>query len=70
MLTQQKQFDEARKECLAALEIKPESPEAHRTLGQVLLAQGDPPAAEEQFRSALKFKPDDGDSRQGLADAL
>ena len=70
ILKEQKQFDEAKKECVAALEIKPESPEAHRTLGEILLAQADPAAAEEKFRSALKFKPGDIESRQGLSDAL
>jgi tetratricopeptide (TPR) repeat protein len=70
VLKEQKRFDETRKECLAALEIKPDSADANRTLGEVFLAQGDPVAAEEQFRSALKWKPDDAMSGQGLADAL
>ncbi len=66
VLKDKKQFDEARKESLAALELKPESVEAHRTLGEVLFLQGDQVAAAEQFRTALKFNPDDGLSRQGL----
>ncbi len=70
LLKEHKQFDEARKECLAALELKPESIEAHRTLGDILLAQGNAAGAEEQFSSALKYKPEDSISRQGLGDAL
>jgi tetratricopeptide (TPR) repeat protein len=70
VLKEQKQFDEASKECLAALDLKPESLEAHRTLGEMLLAQGDPAGAEVRFRLALKIKPDDSLSRQGLAIVL
>ena len=66
VLKDRKQFDEAQKECLAALDLKPESVEALRTLGEILLAQGDPMAAAEKFRTALKFKPDDALSSQGL----
>jgi tetratricopeptide (TPR) repeat protein len=66
VLKDQKQLDEARKECLAALELKPESVEAHRTLGEILFIQGDPNAAAQEFRTALKFKPDDVLSRQDL----
>jgi tetratricopeptide (TPR) repeat protein len=70
ILYDQKRFDEARKECLAALDLKPESIEARRTLGQILLIQRDPAGAEEQFRIALKIKPDDNLSRIGLVEAL
>jgi tetratricopeptide (TPR) repeat protein len=70
VLKEQKQFDEAKKECLAGLALKPESPDALRTLGEIFLSQGDPAGAEKQFRNALKFKPEDGLSQQGLANAL
>ncbi len=57
--TRPNQLDEARKECLAALELKPESSPAHRTLGNIMLAKGDLAAAAAEFRTALTFAPND-----------
>jgi tetratricopeptide (TPR) repeat protein len=64
------QLENARKECLIALQLKPESPDAHRTLGSIMLAKGELAAAEEEFRTTLKYKPDDPLGHAGLADSL
>ena len=67
VLWQSRQYDEARARCASALELRPEFPEAHRTMGAILLTQGDLAGAEKQFAAVLISSPGDVASQDQLA---
>lgn len=67
---QAKRYGEAHDLCAKALQIKPEFPEAHRTMGTILLAQEDLAGAEKQFADVLISSPGDLASREQLAQVL
>jgi serine/threonine-protein kinase len=54
----------------AALESKPDDPEAHCDLGNALVKQDKPAEAEAEFRKALKLNPDHALARFALGNAL
>ena len=53
-----KQWDEARKVLEFALEVRPDDPEAHYSLGMVFAQTGDTEKAYEHLQRALKARPD------------
>src|SRR6266704_6091033 len=52
------------------IRVAPKSPEAHNSLGWVLLNQGQVDPAVTQFRSAIRLKPDFPQAHLNLANAL
>ena len=52
------------------LDSTPDNADAHRILGHLLAATGDSVAAEDAWRTAIKYKPDDSESYQALALSL
>lgn len=52
------------------LDGAPNNADAHRILGHLLAATGDSAAAEDAWRTAIKYKPDDSESYQALALSL
>ena len=48
----------------------PDNADAHRILGHLLAATSDSVAAEDAWRTAIKYKPDDSESYQALALSL
>src|SRR5216110_1798728 len=52
------------------IRVAPKSPEAHNSLGWVLLNQGQVDPAVAQFRSAIRLKPDFPQAHLNLANAL
>eukprot|EP01043_Picozoa_sp_COSAG02_P094847 COSAG02_NODE_31252_length_536_cov_1.935433_1_plen_127_part_00 len=52
------------------LDGAPDNADAHRILGHLLAATGDTVAAEDAWRTAVKYKPDDSESYQALALSL
>lgn len=57
---------QARETLLAALELDPDSPEAHNNLGVVYLAQKRSAAAEVEFREAIRHRPHYGSAHANL----
>ncbi len=54
----------------AALEYAPDLAEARNGLGLLLLGQGENAAAAEEFRKALRIRPDFAAARRNLQEAL
>ena len=52
------------------MDSAPNNADAHRILGHLLAATGDSAAAENAWRTAIKYKPDDTESSQALALSL
>jgi tetratricopeptide (TPR) repeat protein len=69
-LLEQRQFKEAVDEFLAALQLMPDSVEAHNNLGIALASQGKLDQAIEEFKRALAVQPDFEDAKRNLATAL
>ena len=60
----------AEKACRLALHLKPGLPEAHNTLGIVLVQQGALEEAAAQFAAALQAQPDNADAHYNLGDVF
>ena len=60
---------EAESKYQAALKARPDYPEAHVNLGDLMLAQGRPKEAIPHFEAALRANPDFSEARQGLEEA-
>jgi len=56
---EEKNFEEAQKALLKALEIEPESTKVMSNLGYLKLAMGDKEAARNYFMTVLEFDPND-----------
>ena len=69
-LLEQQQFKEAVDEFRAALQLMPDSVEAHNNLGIALASQGKLDEAIEEFKRALAVQPDFEDAKRNLATAL
>jgi spermidine synthase len=69
-LLEQRDYTEAVDEFLAALQLMPESVEAHNNLGIALASQGKLEQAIDEFRRALAVQPDFEDAKRNLATAL
>lgn len=70
ILLDQGRFEEAREECLKALEIKEDYPEARNNLAGALFKLGSPVEAIAQCELAIKMKPDYADAHSNLAAVL
>src|SRR5712692_7419511 len=60
----------ARADFERVVQLAPQSPEGHNSLGWVLLAQGEIDSAIAQFRLALKLKPEFAQAHINLGNAL
>jgi tetratricopeptide (TPR) repeat protein len=69
-LADQGRYAEAVEHYRRALEINPDSAEAHYNLGNALALQGKYAEAIKHFRKALQIRPDDAKARQSLNAAL
>lgn len=66
----QDKHEDAIKQLTTALKIRPNSPEAHNSLGTVLASQGNLDEAISHFRKALQLKPDFAQAHNNLGLAL
>jgi spermidine synthase len=69
-LLEQRRYTEAVDEFLAALQLMPDSVEAHNNLGIALASQGKLDQAIDEFKRALAVRPDFEDAKRNLATAL
>jgi spermidine synthase len=69
-LLEQRDYTEAVDEFLAALQLMPDSVEAHNNLGIALASQGKLDQAIDEFKRALAVQPDFEDAKRNLATAL
>jgi Flp pilus assembly protein TadD len=60
-------FRDAADQFAAALQLTPDSAEAHNNLGIALASQGEFEKATDQFQQALKLQPGFVDAQQNLA---
>ncbi|HEY3242247.1 MAG TPA: tetratricopeptide repeat protein, partial [Phycisphaerae bacterium] len=70
VLKEQRRFNDAAAEYMAALQLKPDYADAHNNLGLALAGLGRNDEAIDHYRQAVRIKPDHADAQTNLGHAL